>query len=271
MAAKVKDLICFMEKIAPPMLAESWDNVGLMVGEKDKEVKRVLVALDAIDKVIDEAIEKDCQMIITHHPLIFRGTKSVTSETALGRRLLKLIQNNIAVYSAHTNLDIVKGGTNDTLAKLLELENIENLCEPVFEDMALGKVGELKAEITFEELIKKTQEALKLKGLIACGDKERMVKKVAVGTGACSDIEYIQRAKALGCDVLITSDVGYHDAQNAVDYDICLIDASHYGTEVIIVNELIDRLSKMSDNSGLELEFLESQVYGNGLEIYDFR
>lgn len=266
---RVNDIIVLMEKIAPPMLAENWDNVGLMVGEADREVTRVLIALDAIDKVIEEAIEKNCQMIITHHPLIFKGTKTVTSETALGRRLLKLIQNNIAVYSAHTNLDIVNGGTNDTLAKLLGLNNIENLCEPVFENMALGKVGELKEEISFEELIKLTQKALKLNGLVACGDKKRKIKKIAVGTGACSDLEYIKRAKDLGCDALITSDVGYHDAQNAMDFDICLIDASHYGTEVIIVKELKERLEKMCNNS--RVEFIESQIYGNGLEIFSFK
>lgn len=267
MAVTVKNIAEMMEKLAPPMLAESWDNVGLMTGEEHSVINKALIALDAVDKVIDEAIEKDCQMIITHHPLIFKGTKSVTSETPLGRRLIKLIKNNIAVYSAHTNLDIADGGTNSTLADIMGLKNISNLCPPVFENMGLGKIGELEKSIPFSELIERTKKALGLKRLVVCGDKNKTVKNVAVGTGACSDLEYMQRAKELGCDAYITGDVGYHDAQNAVDLDLCLIDAGHYATEVIVADTLKRRLEEISADKGFEIEFIKSEIYANGLEI----
>lgn len=267
MAVKINSIIKMMEKIAPVMLAENWDNVGLMVGEKNSEAERVLVALDGIDGVIEEAIDKNCQMIITHHPLIFKPIKNITSESALGRRIIKLIKNNIALYSAHTNLDIADGGTNDVLANMLGLKNVENLCPPVFENMGLGKTGVLDKEVSFGKFIDDVKIALNLDNVVVCGDKNKIIKKVGVGTGACSDYEYLKRAKDCGCDAYVTGDVGYHDAQNAFDLDICLIDAGHYGTEVIVVEEIIKRLEELSKNNNFDVQFIKSEVYGNNLVI----
>ncbi len=134
--AKVKDMMAVMEEIAPAHLAESWDKPGLAVGNPESTVKRILVALDVTKEVIAEAIEKQADMIVTHHPfLLFRKLESITADTPLGRRIYDLIVHNIAAFSAHTNLDIVKGGTNDVLAELIGLQNTELLEETESEDL----------------------------------------------------------------------------------------------------------------------------------------
>ena len=129
-AVRVKDIMGVMEEIAPKKLAENWDKPGLAIGDPEREVKKILVALDVIDPVVEEAKRVGADMIVTHHPmLLFRKIESITADTLLGKRIFNLIQNNIAAFSAHTNLDIAAGGTNDVLAELAGLKNIEILEE----------------------------------------------------------------------------------------------------------------------------------------------
>lgn len=129
-AVRVKDIMGVMEEIAPKKLAENWDKPGLAIGDPEREVKKILVALDVIDPVVEEAKRVGADMIVTHHPmLLFRKIESITADTLLGKRIFNLIQNNIAAFSAHTNLDIAAGGTNDVLAELIGLESIEILEE----------------------------------------------------------------------------------------------------------------------------------------------
>lgn len=130
MSARVKDIMNVMEQLAPKKLAEDWDRPGLAVGDPERKVKKVLVALDVIEPVIAEAKAIGADMIVTHHPmLLFKKIESITTETAVGRRIFGLIENGIAAFSAHTNLDVAKGGTNDVLAELIGLEHIEILEE----------------------------------------------------------------------------------------------------------------------------------------------
>lgn len=124
---KAAEVIQLMGKIAPSSLAEEWDNVGVQVGDSSQEVKNVLIALDFNQKVLEEALEKNCQLIITHHPFIFNGIKSVNTQNQSGRLIFELIKNNITLFSAHTNLDIAKEGLNDYLIKKLNVENISIL------------------------------------------------------------------------------------------------------------------------------------------------
>lgn len=136
MVAKVKDVMAAMEEIAPKRLAESWDKPGLAVGDPEREVRKIFVALDVIEPVIEEAKRIGADMIVTHHPmLLFRKVESITADNALGRRIFALIENKIAAFSAHTNLDVAQGGTNDVLAELAGLEDIEILEETWAEDL----------------------------------------------------------------------------------------------------------------------------------------
>lgn len=124
---KVAEVIELMSKIAPGSLAENWDNVGLQVGDPNQEIENVLIALDFNQAVLEEAIAKKCKLIITHHPLIFQGIKSVNTQNKSGKLIFDLIKNGISLFSAHTNLDIVQNGLNDYLIKKLDVENIEIL------------------------------------------------------------------------------------------------------------------------------------------------
>jgi len=126
-SVKCGDIIEYMQELAPLHLAEDWDNVGLIVGNRQNEVKRVMLCLDATSKVVDEAVERNVDMIISHHPLIFKGIKKINDDSIVGRKLIKLIGNNISLYSAHTNLDSCECGVNQKLAEALGLQNIRNL------------------------------------------------------------------------------------------------------------------------------------------------
>lgn len=232
----IKDVIRTMEDYAPPHLAEAWDNVGLLIGNESLPVTKIIAALDINDAVIDEALNNNANLIITHHPLIFSPLSSITAETPLGRRIIKLIKNDIAVFSAHTNLDKTSGGTNDTLFRKLGFTLKQNLFDTP--DEHPGLIGELKDETTLLGFAAFLKDRLELPNITITGDKNSSVKRVALCTGSGGDIKYIEEARTKNCDVYITGDIKYHTAQYATDLGLCLIDATHYATEVIITEKI---------------------------------
>ena len=267
MSVKCSEIINIMEEYANSNLAEAWDNVGLMVGDESANIDKILVALDIDDKVIDEAIEKKCNMIITHHPFIFKGIKTIKSSDITGSRIIKLIKNDICVYSSHTNLDIAINGTNDTLAKLLNLEKIGNLFEKDNSSVGLGRVGETKETVTFSHLIDNVKKVLNLNNLVVSGDLNTKIKKVGICTGAGGDVDFMLQAVSKGCDVYITGDIKYHNSQVANDLGLCLIDATHYASEVIIVPVICDYINKCSDKFNMNIQCIPSTVNGQTLNI----
>lgn len=267
MAVKCSDIINIMEEYANPNLAEDWDNVGLMVGDENRTISKILVALDIDDKIIDEAIEKKCDMIITHHPFIFKGIKSIKASDTLGNRIIKLIKNNICVFSAHTNLDIAINGTSDTFAKLLNLEKISNLFEKDNSLVGLGRVGQLEEAMPFSELIESVKNILKLKNLVVCGDLDTPVKKIGICTGAGGEVDFMLQAISKGCDVYITGDIKYHNSQVANDLGLCLIDATHYASEAIIVPVICDYINNCSRRLNMDVECVVCTVNGQTLNI----
>lgn len=260
MSVKCSDIINLMDKYAPPCLAEDWDNVGLLVGRSEKEVKCVLAALDINDEVIDEAVEKGADLIVTHHPIIFRGIKSVNDKTPLGRRIIRLISNDIAVFSAHTNLDCAEGGTNSTLAELLSLSDIRGLAEEEG-GAPMGRVGKLEREMTLGEFVLRVKGVLGADRLSVCGDTNKKVKSVGICTG--KGASFMAAAKNAGADVFITGDFGYHEGQSANDMGLCVIDGTHYLTEALVVPVLCEYIK--SNFSGLEV--ISSEVNGQTLNI----
>lgn len=267
MAIKCSEIINIMEEYASPNLAENWDNVGLMVGDRDSYINKILVALDIDDYVIDEAIEKKCEMIITHHPFIFKGVKSIDASDVIGSRIIKLIRNNICVFSSHTNLDIAKNGTNDTFAKLLNLKNIDNLFDKENSDIGLGRIGFLQKKITLLELVNNVKEILKLDNLVICGDLDTKVEKIGICTGSGADVEFILQALSKNCDVYITGDIKYHNSQVAKDLGLCLIDATHYASEAIIIPTICDYINSCSKRLNMDVECIASNVDGQTLTI----
>lgn len=236
MSVNVADIIKIMEEIAPPAMAEDWDNVGLMLGRRCKAVKKLLLALDITGEVVQQAIAQKADMIITHHPLIFRGLKRVTDNEWQQELLLTLAEKGIAVYSAHTNLDCVSSGVNDVLAKKLHLDSVDVLDS----DNGLGRIGIVPvcSLHEFAAMVKKVLRA----DYVAVGDAGKQVHKVAVCGGAGSDL--ISLALLCGADTLVTGDIKYHEAQQAVFSGLNVIDAGHQPTELPVMDDLADRLSQ---------------------------
>ena len=359
---QVKDVVRAMEAHAQKKLKEEWDNVGLMLGNPDAEVGRILLALTPSEAVVAEAVEKGCKMIVSHHPFIFKGMKNITTQTALGRMVYTCIKNDIAVYSAHTNLDIARGGVNDVLAQRLGLQNICGLVETsthkcyklvvfvpetdaeavksamfaagageqgaykncawqslgsgqflpldgahphlgdvgqvehvdemrlevlvdedklgaveaamlaahpyeevafdVFESLAaadkeyLGRMGTLPEAKPLGAWLKEVKTALGLEVVSYAGREDKIIERIAVcGGSAC---EFLSVAQAKGCDVYVTGDMKYHDAQQAVESDMCMVDASHYGSERPVL-EMIQAWLKHDLGDAIEVVIADNE------------
>ena len=230
--ATVADILAYIESIAPPYMAESWDNVGLLCGRREKTVRRLLVALDPFATVIDEAIRENCDLIVTHHPLIFRDNlMAVNESTQTGENLLTLMEHGIAAINAHTNLDLAPGGINDVLAATLGLSDIQVL-NPEGTDGEGRPYGLLHwgtvEELPLEAFLAQVKSSLNAQGLrYVNGGKP--VQKVAVGGGSCADGMY--EVVAAGCDTFVTSDIKYNQFRTAFELGLNLIDAGHFHTE----------------------------------------
>ncbi len=202
MSLIVKDICSIMEKFAPKMLSESYDNVGLMVGNLEENVSSILVALDCTLEVIQEAKEKNCNFILTHHPLLFHKPSSITSETLLGKKIIQLIKNDINLYSSHTNLDSVTGGVNDALTKLLGYNNwkvLETTHAKEFQNSnaGIGRIVKLEKQQTLETLLKEVKNRLQIKNLRYIGDESTPINTIAIVNGSGSDYLELCQKKEL--------------------------------------------------------------------------
>ncbi|MCT4509240.1 MAG: Nif3-like dinuclear metal center hexameric protein [Tepidibacter sp.] len=355
----VKDIIEIFENKYPKSLAYNWDNIGLIIGDGMSKVEKVLVTLEATQAVVDEAVENKVDLIITHHPFIFKGIKKINKSTTKGNDIYKLIRNDISLYSSHTNFDIAFDGLNDEIVKRLSLKDVQvldytfeeklykisvytpashqddmrkamadvgcgnignysdcsftfngvgrfkplndsnpyigvkneieaveevkiesicgesNLSQAInkiikvhpYEEVAydvyelkntgkkygLGRIGKLQDTMKLKELSAALKELLNIESLKVTGNLEDDVKKIAVVTG--SGVEFINKAHTMGADVLITGDVKYHDAQNALELGIKLIDAGHFGSENIFADIVLQYLQKEFKN----IEILKSK------------
>lgn len=225
---KVKQALAIINSHAPYCLAQTWDNSGFLIGKGDTEITKILVALDFTEEVFSEAKELGCNLIVTHHPYIFRGVKQLTDDTPAGALTIRLIESGISLISAHTNLDMAHGGVNDTLCRVLGLEVIAQL----------GKisdgVGEIRAAVwnkPLSMLINNIKNTLGGSVRVSLSE-EKTIKKVAVCSG--SGCEFLETAAENGCDMLLTADAKYHDFQKAAELGIILLDAGHFETENII-------------------------------------
>jgi len=233
----VKTIAEIMESFAPTSRAMGWDNVGLIIGRADANVTKVLVALDATAAVIAEAEALGAELIVTHHPVIFKGISQITDGTWQGRNLLRLIENNIAVYTAHTNLDTAAGGTNDALCARLKLADVQPLIYDEGE-CAIGRRGFLPEAMTLGAFAAFVKEALGLDAVQFCGEAEALVRTAAVCAGSGGKYAYLRQVKAVGCDVYVTADISFHEAQDALADGLSLVDATHYAGEVLVVERL---------------------------------
>lgn len=258
MTATVNDIIKLMEEIAPVQLAEPWDNPGLQVGDRNWTVRTIMIALDPTLAVLKDAEKSSVDMLVTHHPLIFRPLKSVDVSTPIGGVINIAIRNSIAVYAAHTNLDSATEGLNDMLVQRLGLKNVAMLAPNVDQESGLGRVGDLPGTTDLLSLCKTLKAVLGIENVRIAGCRERQVRRVAVCTGSGGSL--LDRFFLSDADVFITGDVRYHDARDVEERGSTLVDIGHFGSEHIMVEKIGERLGTMLEKRYPALEVITCKV-----------
>ncbi len=261
MAITVKDVLLAIESWAPSRLAEKWDNVGLQVGSYKKIVSHIGIALDLTLEILDLAILKKIDCIITHHPFLFKLPKSIDLDSPFGKILSGLIIHDIAHIAAHTNLDSAYGGVNDVLAEALGIEIVGVLRESnhVFSEKAkflgLGRIGTLKKETTLLELAKRVADVTESKIVQIVGDEIRLVKRIALCSGAGGDL--LPEVINSGAEVYITGEMKYHQLREAEAFGVSVILAGHFETEYLIVPKMANYLMDWAKRQGNDIKITQ--------------
>lgn len=253
----VTDIMDFMETVAPADLKMDWDNVGLNCGSRAAPVTKILIALDPFDHVCQEAVDIGANLLLTHHPLIFRPLSTVTDDTATSRGLMKLVRHGISHFCAHTNLDCATGGINDALAVALGLSSITTVPTDKHSLLRKGVVPEQ----VLSDFLPIVKANLHCDGLRYC-NSGKAVHTVAVGGGACADA--LQEVFAAGCDTFVTADVKYNQFWDAKELGINLIDAGHFATENLICSVLAEKLQAAFP----EIQVLLSKKHTDCMKFY---
>lgn len=231
---KCYEIIEKLETLSPTIFAEEWDNVGLLAGRRDKEVRMVYIALDATDDVIEDAVRVGADLLLTHHPLIFRKLSRVNTDDFIGRRIYELIRNDISYYAMHTNFDVM--GMADAAADELSLKDRQVLNVTYEDDISkegCGRVGKLEKCMSVVELAKLVKEKFHVPNVRVFGSLGDIVETAAVMPG--SGGSYISDSLNAGADVMITGDVDHHEGIDAVAQGLTIIDAGHYGIEKLFI------------------------------------
>ncbi len=239
----VSDIVNFLEGFAPPELAEDWDNTGLLVGADGDEVTSIMTCLTLTPDVAAEAIEKQAGLIVTHHPILFRGVQQITGRNSEGQMLLDLIRAGVAVYSPHTSYDSALAGINQQLAESLGLSDIKPLRpnEEAKPAIGSGRYGGLPAAMTLGELIERVKPIVQVEQTWYVGDLAKSVQRVGIACGSAA--EFMRDAATSGCDVLLTGEARFHSCLEARTLDIALILPGHYATERPAMESLAQRLT----------------------------
>ena len=247
-----RELIEKLEELAPRSLACDWDNPGFLAGRGDKKIKKVLVALDATDRVVEQAVLEHADLLLTHHPLIFRALKQVNDTDFISRRIVTLLQADISYFAMHTNFDAAPGCMADLAAKRLEIQEgqpLEITGEVNGIPVGIGKAGRLAEPVSLDTLAEQVKQVFELPFVLVYGEKAvgEKVSRVAVSPGAGgSMIRYALQQKA---EVLVTGDIGHHDAIDAAAQGMAVIDAGHYGLEHIFVPFMAEYVARVSDGT----------------------
>jgi len=240
---KINKLIEYLHGIAPSYLQEDYDNAGLIVGDPDIEIKGVLVCLDAIESVVDEAISLGCNLVVAHHPIIFRGIKQLNGKNYIERTVIKAIKNDIAIFAIHTNLDnVLISGVNTKIAEKLSLTNttilsLKSNVTYMNQPVGAGLIGNLTYDMATETFLNFLKEKMELKVIKVTDLVKSNINKVAVCGGSGSFL--LPEAKKQGADIFITADYKYHEYFDA-DKEIIIADIGHYESEKYTIELLYD-------------------------------
>lgn len=254
MSISVDDVMNFLDHLAPFDSAEAWDNVGLMVGNRSDSVQKILLALDVSEVVVEEALQNQVNLILSHHPVIFKGLKSVSSDNRSGSLLIKLIRNDLSVISAHTNLDVSnKHGINRYLADCYGLVNQQ----PMSDLHPFGIVGDFKTAMSLETFSEVTKALFRIEHVkYANIEGLTTIKKIAICSGASAD--FIQDAINTCADLYVTSDIKYHEAQESIGSKMGLVDVGHFESEVVYLSHLQSLLTQHFNKQGEAVQVLVS-------------
>ena len=232
---KCYEVIEKLESLSPAAFAEEWDNIGLLAGRRGKEVETIYIALDASDDVIEDAVRLGADMLLTHHPLIFKKLDRIDTDDFIGKRVYELIRNDISYYAMHTNFDVM--GMADAAADELSLKDREVLNITYEDDISkegCGRIGRLNQCMSVAELAELVKQRFHVPNVRVYGDLGDIVEAAAVMPG--SGGSYIKDALKMGADVMITGDIDHHEGIDAVSQGLTLIDAGHYGIEKLFIS-----------------------------------
>lgn len=239
----VSEVCDFLDKLAPIELAEDWDNVGLLVGRRSATVEKILTCLTLTPDVAQEAVDQKVQLIVPHHPVLFRGTKTITDDTSDGRMLLDLIENGVAVYSAHTRFDSALQGVNQQLAELFGLTGVSPIrASELLPGTGSGRAGKLASPCSLADFLGVVRQASKADYLEYCGELDAKVDHIGVACGSAA--EFLDDAIDAGCDTFITGEARFHSALEARSRGINLILLGHYSSERPAMEWLAEELGK---------------------------
>lgn len=250
----LKTILELIDKEFPLALAEEWDNSGLQVGADEQIINKILVALDPSPDAVSKAASIGAQLLITHHPLIFKAISCVDPKVYPGNVVKEAIKNDISIIAFHTNLDSARGGLNDILAKILGLQEIDVLgTNENYSDGSAGpgRIGNLPEGVDFLSYVKRVKELLKVKTLKVSGPDDALIRRVAVVGGSGSDM--IPEAAKKEANLLITGDIGHHDALNARFLGINIIDAGHFNTEKTALGVCMKKLEKIFNDNKMDV------------------
>ena len=252
MIPTVGNFLTLIERIAPMKLAEPWDNPGLQIGDSGQKIKKIFASLDPTFDALMTASKINAQVLFTHHPLIFKSVSHIEINAYPGQILARAARGDISVVTAHTNLDVAKGGINDILANLMGLQNVEILQpHPKEPGVGLGRVGNLPETTNLSILANNVKMMLGADHIRLVGQKTDPVQRIAVVGGSGGSL--ISSAARSGADVLITGDVGHHAALEAKTLGIALMDAGHFHTEKTAFNIFCENLEDFFKKEGWEI------------------
>ena len=252
----VADIIQLVAKLAPPELAESWDNCGLQVGAGEWPVQKIWVALDPLPEVIAAAGQERVDMVITHHPLLVRPLQTLDLATSLGRVIEAAIVHQTAIYAAHTNLDSARDGLNDILARRIGLTQLRSLApagdpmntsDPLLQ-LGLGRVGRLTKKVTVRQLADHLKNCLDIKTVKVAGDQHLKVQHVAICSGSGGSL--IDDFLNSHAQVYVSGDLRYHQARSVEAAGRALIDVGHFASEHIYIDPMVQRLDTAIQEKG---------------------
>ena len=240
----VDQLLRVLGEVAPLELSEEWDNTGLLIGQRSDDVQSVMTCLTLTPDVAEEAVTKNAQLVVTHHPVLFRAVQKLTDETSEGAMLLSLIRSGIAVYSPHTSYDSAIEGINRQLADSLGLINVQPLRihDEADETSGAGRYGDLPTTISLEDFVSKVKQALGVEHTWFVGDESASIQRVGIACG--SAVEFMKEAEQLGCQALLTGEASFHGCLTARTNGMALVLPGHFATERPAMEHLAQRLAK---------------------------